>query len=229
MTELYNPDAKFFDPAIKDKKRIERVNTKDDIRFFSALLCEKNKLKILSVISPLFSRFSSVLEISSSTGMNSQYYVEDLPQLTWHTSDCAQFLADIRARVLEADCPNVRLPVELDITKNDWPDMDVDAIFTANSLHIYSDKHVSELFDGVASTLNKWGSFVVYGPFISNDQSGANSEEQLNKWLKHNDPLSGIKHLDDVVQIASDRGLQLIRDYVLPENNRILHFVKMGF
>jgi len=43
--------------------------------------CEQNKKPILSVIKPLFSSVSNVLEIGSGTGQHAVYFAEKMPHL----------------------------------------------------------------------------------------------------------------------------------------------------
>ena len=70
------------------------------------------------------------------------------------------------------------------------------------------------------------GSLVIYGPFNYNRAYTSASNESFDQWLKTRDPLSGIKHFEDIELLAYENGMRLVTDYEMPVNNRILHFIK---
>jgi cyclopropane fatty-acyl-phospholipid synthase-like methyltransferase len=189
--------------------------------------CDQNKDVILSVISPLFSALSNVLEIGSGTGQHAVYFAEKMPQLTWHTSDCQSYLDGINAWRRDAGLTNIKPPFELDVSKSQWPVSDIDAIFTANSVHIMQQQDVVNLINGAGELLTQGGSFVIYGPFNYNGQYTSKSNENFDQWLKQRDPLSGIKHFEEIESLANANGMRLVTDYEMPANNRILHFIKV--
>ena len=104
--------------------------------------------------------------------------------------------------------------------------MDTDAVFTANSLHIMHQQDVVNLMSGVGELLKPDGSLVIYGPFNYNGFYSSASNESFDCWLKDRDPLSGIKHFEEIERLANNNAMQLVTDYEMPENNRILHFIK---
>lgn len=216
-------------PLLKEdkfKKNLSLMDN-DDIRFYGMIVSEKNKAHMLKVITPIFSSLTSVLDIGSGTGQHAIYFAKNMPHILWYTSDCLKYLDDIKASVINASLSNIREPFELDIAKSPWPKIDIDAVFTANTFHMMSNSNIIRFFAGVSSLLKKWGSFIVYGPFIYKASFLIKSDEQLNKWLKNRGAHCEIKHFDDVVALAADNGLKLIMDYDMPDNNRMLHFVKM--
>jgi len=188
--------------------------------------CDQNREPILAVISSIFSTLGSVLEIGSGTGQHAIYFAEKMPHLTWYTSDCSCNLQGINMWLSEAALPNVIAPIELDVTASRWPLMSVDAIFTANSLHIMHQSDVVNLIDGAGRLLPQGGNLVIYGPFNYNRQYTSESNARFDQWLKARDPESGIKHFEVVESLANDCGLTLVGDYAMPANNRILHFIK---
>lgn len=189
--------------------------------------CEQNKEPILAVISPVFSAVSSVLEIGSGTGQHAIYFADQLPHLKWHTSDCASYLDGINMWQDDAGLPNVLPPFELDVSVSLWPQLDVDAVFTANSIHIMSQPDVVNFMVGVGRLLKVQGELMIYGPFNYDGQYTSDSNESFDQWLKSRDPLSGIKHFEDMVSLANENGMQLVFDHVMPANNRVLHFRKI--
>ena len=189
--------------------------------------CDQNREPILSVIGPLLETVDNVLEIGSGTGQHAVFFAGKMPHIQWHTSDCAAYLPGINLWVSEAGLENVHLPFELDVSKSDWPEMDVDAIFTANTLHIMSQHDAKNMILGSATLLSQKGSLLIYGPFNYSGEYTSESNRRFDGWLKDRDPASGIKDFDWVNTLAEQNGMILVKDYTMPMNNRILHFKKL--
>ena len=189
--------------------------------------CDQNKAPILSIIEPLFTSCSDILEVGSGTGQHAIYFAEKMPHIRWHCSDCAPYIAGINQWIDESDVQNVVAPIVLDVTGSQWPTLQVDAIFTANSIHIMHEQDVINFIKGAGRLLKKGGHLMIYGPFNYEGSFTSASNESFQQWLKSRDSLSGIKHFEDIVSLASSNALQLCTDYEMPANNRILHFKKM--
>jgi len=181
----------------------------------------------LSVISPLLSKRASVLEIGSGTGQHAVYFAQQMPHLVWHTSDCTPYHAGINSWLTDSGLTNVVKPIELNVSTSRWPISDVDAVFTANSLHIMSADDVSNLIAGVGKLLQPQGDFIIYGPFNYGSEYTSESNWRFDQWLKSRDPLSGIKDFEAIESQARSMAMNLVKDYAMPANNRILHFVKL--
>ena len=188
--------------------------------------CDQNKEVILSVISPLFSSLSNVLEIGSGTGQHAIYFAEKMPHLTWQTSDCLSNLDGINMWLADTELTNVLPPLELNVSHSQWPQLKVDAVFTANAIHIMQQQDVVNLINGVGKLLKQGGSYVIYGPFNYNGLYTSKSNENFDHWLKQRDPLSGIKNFEEIESLANSNNMQLVTDYEMPANNRILHYIK---
>jgi len=188
--------------------------------------CDQNKEPILSVISPLFSTCSNILEIGSGTGQHAVYFAKKMPHLKWYCSDCASQLEGINMWLADAGLVNVVAPIELNVTSSAWPELDVDAVFTANSIHIMNQQDVINFFTGVGNLIKAGGSLVIYGPFNYGGSYTSASNESFDRWLKDRDPFSGIKNFEEIERLARNNAMQLVRDYEMPANNRILQFIK---
>ncbi len=188
--------------------------------------CEQNKGPILPVITPLFSSCSNVLEIGSGTGQHAVYFAKNMPHLNWHSSDCLSSLEGINMRLADAGIANVVPAFELNVSSSPWPAFDVDAVFTANSIHIMHKQDVVNLMSGVAKVLKPDGSLVIYGAFNYNGSYTSASNESFDQWLRDRDPLSGIKNFEEIEYLAKNNGMRLVEDYEMPQHNRILHFIK---
>jgi len=98
--------------------------------------CDRNRDPILAVIAPLLADKHSVLEVGSGTGQHAIYFAARLPHLAWHTSDRLQNHETIQQWLDETALDNVHGPIELDVLNSAWPELGVDAVFSANTAHI---------------------------------------------------------------------------------------------
>lgn len=188
--------------------------------------CERNREPILQVLSTVFAASRAVLEIGSGTGQHAVYFAEHLPHLQWHTSDLEANHAGIRAWIRDARLSNVSDPIVLDVAGDRWATPPVDAVFTANTLHIIAWPLGQRLIQEVGALLPAGGLFCVYGPFNYNGQYTSPSNAQFDIWLKNRDEASAIRDFEDVVAEAEKVGLILARDFEMPANNRTLLFRK---
>ncbi len=185
--------------------------------------CEQNQGPILEVIRPWLASSGDLLEVGSGTGQHAVFFASRLPHVRWLPSDRADQLAGIRAWVSEAALDNVLDPVELNVLrKEQWPQRAVSAVFSANTVHIMGDSEVEALFAGVAQVLARAGVFLLYGPFNYRGSYTSESNRQFDAWLKARDPRSGIKDFTWLCRLAAAGGLELVKDYAMPVNNRTL-------
>jgi hypothetical protein len=70
--------------------------------------------------------------------------------------------------------------------------------------------------------LKTGGIFCLYGPFNYNRCYTSDSNARFDLWLKQRDPQSGLRNVEDLVELASASGLSLKQDYAMPVNNRLL-------
>jgi SAM-dependent methyltransferase len=192
---------------------------------FSAA-CERNKDPILDVLRVALADRSQVLEIGSGTGQHAQYFAEHLTHLTWHPTERLAYLEDLAARVKLARTPNLRPPTLLDVCQSIWPLRAVDAIFTANTLHIMSWLEVQALYRGIGQVLIPGGVLCVYGAFRYQGRYTSDSNQEFDGALKARDPASGLRDIEAVTALAAQYGLTLRDDHDLPSFNRLLIFAK---
>ena len=184
--------------------------------------CERNREPILAVLREHFAARRQVLEIGSGTGQHAVFFAAAMPWLQWQASDRAEYLPGIRAWLDDARLPNTPAPLELDVLAA-WPTLDVDAVFSANTLHIMGWDGVQALFEGVGKLLADSGdTLIVYGPFNYGGAYTSDSNRQFDAWLKARDPRSGIRDFEAVDALAEAAGLRLLADIEMPANNRCL-------
>lgn len=184
--------------------------------------CAENQAPILAVIRPLFRDCRNVLEIGSGTGQHAVHFAANLPHLLWHTSDVVENHPGINVWLEEAALPNTRPPLRLDVLRDLWPQLAVDAVFSANTTHIMGWVEVEALFAGVGKLLAEGGVFALYGPFNYGGQYTSASNARFDQWLKARDPNSGIRDVDDLQRLAAAAGMVLEQDVEMPVNNRTL-------
>ncbi|MCP4995137.1 MAG: DUF938 domain-containing protein [Gammaproteobacteria bacterium] len=188
--------------------------------------CDQNCEPILAVIRTLFDGREMVLEIGSGTGQHAVYFAAKMPQLVWQTSDLPEYHDGISEWLDEAALPNARPPLTLDVTQNYWPEISADAVFSANAVHIMPWSAVKKMIEGVGRLLPENCLFVLYGPFNYRGSYTSDSNAQFDSWLKQRDPNSGIRDFEALDALAVQSGMVLLRDYEMPQNNRILCWQK---
>ncbi len=188
--------------------------------------CDQNRDPILAVIEPLFRDRRGVLEIGSGTGQHAVYFAKKLSHLHWYTSDRREYHAGIQAWLDDASLSNLEPPLLLDVTQASWPGLKVDTVFSANTCHIMHLAEVDVLFSRVGGLLPAAGLFALYGPFNYGSRYTSASNARFDDWLKERDPESGIRDFEYLNELAAKAGLELLEDYPMPMNNRLLCWQK---
>ncbi len=184
--------------------------------------CERNRDPILDVLREVFAATRDVLEIGSGTGQHAAFFAAQLPHLIWHASDLPEHHAGINAWITEAALPNLRGPVALDVREALWPLQAVDAVFTANTLHIMDWASVQAAFEGIGRVLNAQGILVVYGPFNVGGRFTSDSNANFDRMLRARGVGSALRDFEAVNALARGIGLELECDVPMPANNRTL-------
>lgn len=189
--------------------------------------CENNKPHILSVLLTSLQRSKNLLEVGSGTGQHAVHFAANMPWLTWQTSDVIDNHQGINLWLNDFPAKNLYAPIELDLN-NPWPIKQVDAIYTANTLHIVSWQLVQAFFQGVERHLSAEGKLCIYGPFNYQGKFTSDSNAAFDLWLKERDAQSGIRDIEAIIELALQAGLHLENDHEMPANNRLLIFEKLN-
>jgi SAM-dependent methyltransferase len=186
--------------------------------------CERNKGPILEVLARWLREPGVVLEVGAGTGQHASHFARHLPRLSWQPTEQFDNLGTLAARIAVDGPCNLLPPVELDVGATRWPwDADsVDAVFTANTLHIMSWPLVQALFQGVGQVLRDDGLLIIYGPFRYGGQFTSHSNQAFDEMLRSRDPASGIRDFEAVDALAAAQGLRLVEDCAMPANNQTL-------
>lgn len=187
--------------------------------------CENNKNVILSVLQRHFKAPGDVIEIAGGTGQHAQYFAQHLPHLHWQSTDIPSNVESLNRRLRTASLPAA---LKFDVTQTQFDHPAVDYIFSANSLHIMPASAVTHFFRHIKTLLKEGGLLCVYGPFKYKGAFTSPSNANFDLWLKHNNPLSGIRDFETICVLAKDAGLQLLEDNAMPANNQLLVWKKAG-
>jgi cyclopropane fatty-acyl-phospholipid synthase-like methyltransferase len=184
--------------------------------------CERNKGPILAVLREELSACTRVLEVGSGTGQHAVYFAAGLAHLVWQPSELPENLPPLAERILLAGGANLRTPVPLDVRADPWRADPVDAVFSANTLHIMGWSAVCEFFRGAAAVLVRPGVLCVYGPFRFEGRHTSESNAAFDHYLRQRDPESGVRDFEALDRLAGLRGLKFTADHAMPANNRTL-------
>lgn len=184
--------------------------------------CENNRAPILAVLERVFAEHRRALEIGSGTGQHAVYFAPRLPHLVWQPSDLPEHLPGIRAWREAFPAPNLRAPIALEVTATDWGVTAVDAVFSANTLHIMPWSAVVAFFAALPGVLAPGGTLAIYGPFNYDGQYTSASNASFDAWLRERAPHQGIRDFAAVAALATAAGLALLEDNAMPANNRLL-------
>ena len=193
---------------------------------------ENNKQAILQVLRNKFIKSRHVLEIGTGSAQHAVYFSANLQHLTWHTSDREENHQGINLWIDEVDQKNILRPFILDVLDNScWQHSSFmtpgyDAAFSANTAHIMPMKAVTSMFNNLGEKLGPEGVFLLYGPFNKLGEFTSEGNRSFDSTLRAQDPLMGIRDDQEIIQLATQSGLELIDDIDMPSNNRTLCFRK---
>ncbi|MDM7860097.1 DUF938 domain-containing protein [Alteromonas sp. ASW11-36] len=185
--------------------------------------CENNKAPILAQLQRHFAKATSVLEIGSGTGQHAVHFAAGLPHLQWHTSDQPHYHAGIEAWLNEAGLANLHSPVNFTVGLDTWPNIHIDAVFSANTAHIMQHDEVKVMQQVVAERLPQNGVFCQYGPFTTNGVFDGQSNADFHQYLL-SEGCGGYRDISELQAWAPQ--LTLSENIVMPANNRLLVWFK---
>lgn len=206
----------------------------DDRRFYeapadsrrrSAPAALRNREPIAEVLAGWLPERGLVLEIASGTGEHAVFFAERFPNLEWQPSDVHPgALQSIGAWRTQAHLPNLREPVFLDSSSDDWLVEEADAILSINMVHISPWASALGLLDGAARLLGPGAPLILYGPWLSDRIETAAGNLEFDTDLRGRDSRWGLRKVEDFESEAAARGLRLIEQKSMPANNLMLLF-----
>lgn len=192
----------------------------------------KNREPILTVLQKFIPNRGHILEIASGTGEHSIFFAPHFPEQKWIPSDRTfESLASIKAWGEEYPQENLQSPLRIDVTEKNWflplVDEAIGAIVCINMIHISPWEACLGLFAGAGQLLPKDGIVYLYGAYKVNHQHRAPSNEEFERYLRSQNPLWGVRNLEDVEKVAHSYGLELRQTIPMPSNNLSLIFLKI--
>ena len=197
------------------------MTTQEDKPF--APSAQRNQQVIGDVLSMVVEdKAMTVLEMGSGTGQHAVYFARRFPQLTWHPADLAEQLPGIQKWLDDANLPNLKAPHRHEVGADDWPAVQADLVFTANTLHIMPIGLVARWVEGLGRHLSGGAMVMIYGPFKYQGDFTTESNAEFDQWLKAADPARGIRDYEQLNHWLNQAGLELVVDISMPANNQLL-------
>jgi cyclopropane fatty-acyl-phospholipid synthase-like methyltransferase len=188
--------------------------------------CVNNREPITAVLKRLLAEGQRVLEIGSGTGQHAVWIGQQIPTVTWQTSDRCENHSAIQQWVAESNLTNVYPPIALDVAIDPWPNSQFDMIFSSNTAHIMAWQDVEKMFQLVSNGLNTGGYFCLYGPMQYDGIIEHASNRAFNQKLKSDCPHRAIRDVNELNQLATNGNMQWVEDNAMPANNRLLVWLK---
>ena len=206
---------------MSDERRFYEASSAGARRSAPAAL--RNREPIAEVLKDWLPDSGLVLEIASGTGEHAIFFAERFPALEWQPSDVHRdALASISAWHHEVRRPNLRAPIVLDASSNDWPIDRADAILSINMVHISPWRSALGLIDGAARLLPPGGPLILYGPWLKDDIVTAPSNLDFDRDLRNRDAEWGLRRVEDFAAAAAECGLEFEQTRSMPANNLML-------
>lgn len=193
----------------------------------SAPAALRNREPIAEILAEWLPKSGTVLEVASGTGEHAIWFAERFPHLDWQPSDAhSRALASIAAWRDAAGLANLRAPVALDASADDWPVASADAVLNINMAHISPWPASLGLIEGASRILPEGGPLILYGPWLKDDIETVASNLAFDADLKARDPEWGLRRVEDFASAAARKGFVLTDWRQMPANNLMLLFMR---
>ena len=190
----------------------------------------RNRAAIAAVLERELPRSGCVLEVASGSGEHAVWFADYFPHLTWQPSDCdPQAIASIAAYCEQDGGDNVRPPIVIDAqAPQAWNCRMADAIVCINMVHIAPWSATQGLVEGAAQILSgKDLPLILYGPYFEQGVQPAASNLDFDASLRARNPEWGIRHIEDLDDLAAQHGFHRAARHDMPANNLTLVYRQM--
>lgn len=183
----------------------------------------RNREAILAILRHELPEWGTVLEVASGSGEHAVYFAEHMPALAWQPSDPdPEALASISAYRDEYEGVNLREPILLDAAHPEWALERADAVICSNMVHISPWAATVGLIKGASRLLDSGAPLILYGPYFERDIEAAPSNIQFDLGLRTRDEGWGIRHVEDLDEVAQSTGFDRTARHEMPANNLML-------
>ena len=186
----------------------------------------RNRDSIAGVLENLIPNKGVLLEIASGSGEHAVFFQNCFPSIIWQTSDPEplhrkSIISWISHQNLSSKMPD---PLDIDVEKRPWPISNelsslIQGIVCINMIHISPWCCTKALFEESKLFLDQNNFLMLYGPFLRNKIKTSQSNINFDQSLKLQNPLWGLRNLDDVNKIAFKNGYKLEKIIEMPANN----------
>ncbi|WP_413578005.1 DUF938 domain-containing protein [Bdellovibrio sp. HCB290] len=191
---------------------------------------DRNKEPILEVLKKVLrAEDQRLLEVGAGTGQHAIYLAPFFPKMEWQPTEVSENLPMLKAAIKEANIPNIKTPYRMKVGEDDFPIRTYDVILTVNTFHIMSWKECKTFMKLISGRLQEGGKVLIYGPFNYNGKFTTPSNEEFDKSLRAENPSHGIRAFEDVISAMFKNEFELLKDYEMPANNRMLVFRRLKF
>ncbi|MEM6707751.1 MAG: DUF938 domain-containing protein [Pseudomonadota bacterium] len=190
----------------------------------------RNEAAIAAALASRLPSNGRVLELACGGLQHAQRFCNEHVALSWQPSDVDLRVLEHGPAYLEAlrseqrTTPRLLDPIRLDVREHPWPVTQVQAIYTANLLHISPMECITAVFQGAGQFLSEDGRLLIYGPFRIAGCFTSAGDARFDASLRARDPSWGIRNLEDLLGAASQERLTLIERLPMPANNWLLTF-----
>ncbi|MCL9781944.1 class I SAM-dependent methyltransferase [Vibrio sp. S4M6] len=185
--------------------------------------CDRNQTPIFEQLSKHFKTAQQVLEVGSGTGQHAVYFAKRLPHLIWHTTDMPDNHDSINQWIDDAGLDNVTRPINFTVGRDDWPNINADCVFSANTAHIMQPHEAKKMMELVSLNLIEGGTFCQYGPMKVDGEYTSESNHEFDLSLQQRG-YGGIRDIEELTLWG--KGLELVEQIAMPANNFLLVWKK---
>lgn len=186
---------------------------------------EKNQVDaILGILSDvILPTDERLLEVGAGDGQFTRALAPHFPRLDWYPTDKNIIhLKDIhKGKIQKAQ--------RLDVSKDDFPKLRFDVVFTAHSFENMHWKDCKSFMKLLGHRLRENARAVICGPFKHQGEFKNEGHRTLDENLKAQDPLTGIRSYEDVHANMVKNGFELVEDHAVPGDDRILVYSRLKF
>ena len=192
--------------------------------YFSAT--RKNRDSIAAVLSNYTNPNSLFLEIASGSGEHGVFFQKKFPSIIWQTSD-PELLhrKSINSWIKHAGLfKKMPVPLELDVEMRPWPITKklrslIQGIVCINMIHISPWTCSKALFEESKNFLDQNNFLMLYGPFLRKEIQTSQSNLIFDQSLKLENPLWGLRQLEEVNKLALENGFEQEKVIEMPAKN----------
>jgi cyclopropane fatty-acyl-phospholipid synthase-like methyltransferase len=170
-----------------------------------------------------------ILEVGSGNGHQAIFFAKAFPRMEWYPTDLSPQMPIMEKNFKEANLHNIRKSQRLDVSKDDFPKLRFDVVYTSNTFHVMHWKDCKSFMKLLGHRLRENSRAIIYGPFKYNGEFLTEEHKKLDQELKLQDPLSGIRPFEDVQSNMEKNGFELIEDHEMGDKNRLLVYNRLKF